>query len=267
MTDITVSKEGVLSVTVWAYAPQMAADIANFYVEDLDRLNTTINITDSGRQRLFLEARVGEAQRSLKEAEERLKAFQSQSRAVVMEGQAKAAVEGAAVIEGQILAAEVQLKTLQTYATSRNPDVIRLQESIEEMRRQLKRLEYGRDGGSKGNLAGGGTAGDFIVPLGAIPSTGLELVRLIRETKIQETLYTLLTQQLEQAKIAEAKDVPTVKILDRAVVPEWKSDPKVLLNVAIAGVSSLFIGIFLAFFREYIERMRHLEGEKRASDA
>jgi tyrosine-protein kinase Etk/Wzc len=55
MTTVKVAKEGVISVTVRAGDPKLAAGIANFYVENLDRLNTSINTTDAGRSRLFLE--------------------------------------------------------------------------------------------------------------------------------------------------------------------------------------------------------------------
>jgi uncharacterized protein involved in exopolysaccharide biosynthesis len=251
----------------------MAADIANFYVENLDRLNTTINTTDAGRSRLFLEGQVAEARKALQGAEERLKDYQSRSKAVVLEGQTKAAIEGAAMLEGQILAAEVQLKTLETYATSRNPDVIRLKESIGEMRNQLRRMEYGKGAAGRQRPAGekeggatrmlvdahevpmqGGATGDFSVALGSLPSTGLELVRLTRDAKIQETIFSLLTEQLEQAKIAEAKDTPVVKILDRAVPPEWKSYPKVLRNTVISGFLAILVGLGLAFLLEEMGR-------------
>jgi len=66
----------------------------------------------------------------------------------------------------------------------------------------------------------------------------------------------LLTAQYEQAKIAEARDTPTVQVLDKAVPAERKSKPKTTLNMAIAGALSLFVGIFLAFFLEYVERIR-----------
>jgi tyrosine-protein kinase Etk/Wzc len=260
MTNIRASREGVISVTVSAYDAKMAADMANFYVENLDRLNTTINVTEAGRTRLFLEERTAEAQKALRDSEDRLRAYQTQTKAVVMEGQTKAAIEGMARLEGQILAAEVQLKTVETFSTARNPDVIKLKESVDEMRRQLKRMEYGRDAVSKGKgkTADGGDAGadagnrgaDFSVSLGSIPATGAQLGRLIREAKIQETIFTLLTQQLEQAKIAEAKDTPTVRILDRAVPPEWKSRPSLRNNVMIGGVLSLLLGVCLAFVLE-----------------
>jgi capsule polysaccharide export protein KpsE/RkpR len=198
-----------------------------------------------------------------------------------MEGQTKAAIEGMARLEGQIQAAEVQLKTLETFATQRNPDVIRLQESIEEMRRQLRRMGYGsgerRTEDREKKTAGrrqqadssvetrvpapesrpeGGGGGDFAMSLGMIPGTGLEMARLVREAKMQETIFTLLMQQLEQAKIAEAKDTPTVRILDRAVPAEGKARPLIGQNVAIAGILSLFFGVGLAFVLENVRKGR-----------
>ena len=63
---------------------------------------------------------------------------------------------------------------------------------------------------------------------------GLELVRLTRDVKIQETLVTLLTQQLEQARIVEAKDIAVVETLDRGVPAERPSKPRLALNLAVA---------------------------------
>ena len=97
------------------------------------------------------------------------------------------------------------------------------------------------------------------MPFTKLPGMEMELVRLTRELKIQETVFTLLTQQHEQAKIAEARDTPVVQVLDKAVPAEWKSKPKTTLNMAIAGALSLFMGIFLAFFLEYVERVRKRE--------
>jgi uncharacterized protein involved in exopolysaccharide biosynthesis len=91
-----------------------------------------------------------------------------------------------------------------------------------------------------------------------MPAVGVEFARLMRELKVQETVFTLLTQQFEQAKIAEARDMPTVQVLDRAVPAERKSKPKTVLTSVIVGVLSLFLGIFLAFFLEYLDRARAL---------
>jgi len=111
-------------------------------------------------------------------------------------------------------------------------------------------LESGK--GGKGMLPG-----DRLHPaMITVPTLALEYGRLMRELKVQETLYTLLTSQYEQAKLAEARDTPTVQVLDPAVPAEKKSKPRIRLNVMIAGILALFVGIFLAFFLEYLERIR-----------
>jgi uncharacterized protein involved in exopolysaccharide biosynthesis len=94
------------------------------------------------------------------------------------------------------------------------------------------------------------------IPFAQVPELGLELARLMRDVKVQETVYTLLTQQLEQAKIAEARDSPTVQTLDKAVPGDRKSKPKIKLNMAIAGLTSLLAGILLAFFLEYLASVK-----------
>jgi len=98
--------------------------------------------------------------------------------------------------------------------------------------------------------------------LGSIPTTGVQLVRLVREAKIQETIFTLLTQQLEQARIAEAKDTPTVRILDRAVAPEWKSRPAVTKNTILGGIAALLVGIVVALMLDSrARRSKDVRGE------
>jgi hypothetical protein len=54
---------------------------------------------------------------------------------------------------------------------------------------------------------------------------GVTYADLFRRTKIEETVYELLTQQYELAKVQEAKEIPSVKVLDSAVVPTVKSSP------------------------------------------
>ena len=82
---------------------------------------------------------------------------------------------------------------------------------------------------------------------------------------MQETLDTMLTSQYEQAKIAEARDTPSVQVLDQGVPAEKKSRPRIGLNMVIAGVLALFLGIFLAFFLEYLERVKRASAARETS--
>jgi len=261
-TNIRVSKEGVISVTVEDRDPKRAADMANSYLATLDRLNRTLNVTEAGRNRGFIESRLKETERDLRKAEEDLRGFQERNKAVVLQDQAKAAVEGAAKLKGEIMAAEVQLEVVRGFSTEQNPQVIHLKTQIEEMKRQFARMQYGQGMELPAFSKNPGEAHpEIVVPFARVPRVGLDLARLTREAKVQQTVFELLTQQYEQAKIAEARDSPIVQVLDRALPAEWKSKPKTTLNMALAGALSLFAAIFLAFFLEYWGRITREQGE------
>jgi uncharacterized protein involved in exopolysaccharide biosynthesis len=77
--------------------------------------------------------------------------------------------------------------------------------------------------------------------LGSIPELQGELLRLIRDTKVFEQLYLMLTSELEQARIQETMNTPTVQLLDRAVPPERPSRPRKGLLTLAAGVLALLV--------------------------
>ncbi len=255
-TNIKVSKEKVITITVDSKDPQLASDMANFYVSNLDRLNRTLNVSKVSQNRVFIERRLKETQVNLVKAEEALKDFQTENKTVAIEAQSSAMIEAAAQVQAQISAQEVQLQVMNSYLSPSNPELSRVRTGIEELRKQLYLLEAGK--GGKGMLPG-----DRLHPaMITVPGLALAYGRLMRDVKMQETLYALLTSQYEQAKLAEARDTPTVQVLDPAIPAEKKSRPRIGLNMMIAGVLSLFLGIFLAFFLEYLARIRSQEEGK-----
>jgi tyrosine-protein kinase Etk/Wzc len=251
-TKITVTKEKVIQVKVEAADPLMAADMANFYIAHLDRLNRVVTVSKAGQNRQFLERRLSETQLSLANAEEALKEFQTRNKTVAVDAQSKAMIEAGAQLQAQIAAQEVQLQIMGQYLWPDNPELGRVKSGLSELKRQLALLESGKDG--KGMLPGHRLHPAMIT----VPGLALEYGRLMRELKVQETLYTLLISQHEQAKLAEARDTPTVQILDRAVPADEHSRPKILLNVLIAGLLGLTIGVLAALFRDNVERLRTL---------
>ena len=245
-TSVAVSREGVVSIRVEDPDPRVAAEMANFYVEQLDRLVARYGTGEAGRQRGFLTEQVARAKADLEMAEAALRHFQESNRAISLQDQTRGAIEAAARLKGEVMAAEVQLEVIRNFATDGNPEVVALRRRIDEMKRHLDQLQYGPDV-SRGRR-------DFTFP--KVPEVGIELVRLTRDVKVGETVVTLLTQQLEQARIAEAKDLPVVQVLDRAVPAERHSRPRLLLNAVVAGVTSLFGGVFLTFCLEYFKNAR-----------
>jgi tyrosine-protein kinase Etk/Wzc len=256
-TTVALSKEGIISVKVEDTDPQLAADIANFYVANLDQMLARIATTEASKQRVFVAVRLTETERELRRAEEALRQFQEKNKVIALQEQARGAVETTAQLKGEIMASEVQLEVMRKFATEANADVIKLKRRIEEMKRHLAQMQYGQGWVLPAESRNPGEPRNEIhIPFAQVPELGLELARLMRDVKVQETVYTLLTQQLEQAKIAEARDTPTVQTLDKAVPGDRKSKPKIKLNMAIAGFTSLLAGILLSFFLEYLARVK-----------
>jgi uncharacterized protein involved in exopolysaccharide biosynthesis len=257
ITDIIVSREGVISVTLEDVDPVLAANMANFYIEEVDRLASQFGTGEASRQRVFVSEQLARARKDLEGLEDTLRRFQERNRAVVLQDQTRGAIEAAARLKGEIIAAEVQLQVMRNFATESNPDVVSVRRRVEEMKRQLAQMQYGDGLAARASADGDGSArGEYYVPFARVPAVGLELARQTRDVKVQETLVTLLAQQLESAKLAEARDAPLVQVLDRAVPAERPFKPRLPVNVAVAAVASLFVALCLAFSLEYVRTLR-----------
>jgi tyrosine-protein kinase Etk/Wzc len=208
---VTLSKDGVISVKVQETDPQLAAAIANFYVAHLDQMITRFATTEASKQRAFIADRLTETERELRGAEEALRQFQETNKVIALQERAREAVETAAHPKGEIMASEVQLEVMRNFATDANPEVVKLKQRIEEMKRHLSGMQYGKGWVLPAeNRNPGEPRNEIHIPFAQVPELGLQLARLMRDVKVQETVYTFLTQQLERAKIAEARDMLTV---------------------------------------------------------
>ena len=241
---IDETKEGIVTVTVEDRDPKRAADMANAFIEELDRVNKKVATTSGGRIRVFVKRRLEETEKDLAGAEEEIKAFQEKNGAVRLDDQSKAIIDTIGAVKGQLMAKEVELQTLLSYATPNNPNVQVLSASVSELKGQLRDLEQGKRVKGK----------SIFIPTDKFPDLTLQYARLLRDAKVQETLFELLTQQYEMARIQEAKDSPTVQVLDTAKPAEKKARPKRTLIVAVSTLLSLILAAGAALFIELGKR-------------
>jgi uncharacterized protein involved in exopolysaccharide biosynthesis len=239
--DASVNKkDSILTVSVDDHDPQRAADLANAFVEELDQLSRHLNLSEASRQRAFLEERLVEVSSDLAVAEDALRAFQEKHGAIQVEEQAKSMIDLMGQLKGQLMAAQVQLGVTQRFASANSSEVDRLRTQITELQTRIRNMEQGE---------GERSAGDIFIPTQAVPELGLRYARLLREVKVQETIFQLLTQQYELAKMEEAKDSPTIQVLDGAVVPEKKTKPKRKLIVVVTAILVLIGASLMALLR------------------
>ncbi|KPL16983.1 MAG: hypothetical protein AMJ92_12275 [candidate division Zixibacteria bacterium SM23_81] len=257
-----ITKEGVLTIEVEEKDPHLAAKVANAFVVELDRVNQETNVSQAKSKRLFVERRLKESQLELEKAEEELKLFQEKNKAISLPVQISTAIERAAELKAEQVSLEIQLGVLLKTASRSHPQVEHLRSQISEIQKQLEKIEFGNVPNLSSQKPGSSERTEFHVPFSKVPTVGLELARLTRNLKIQEAVYGLLTQQYEQAKIEEAKDTPTVQILDVALPPIRKSKPNRKMFVIFLGFLSLFLSMVCAFSVEYFQRLRVTQAEE-----
>jgi uncharacterized protein involved in exopolysaccharide biosynthesis len=235
-------KDGMIVVTVEDRDPKRASDMANAFVEEMIGVSRGLALTEAAQRRLFFEDQLRDVKTSLAKAEEGIKGFQEKTGALVIDEQAKAVFQGIGNLRAQIAAREVQYKVVQTYATSRNPDLQRIEEELRGLKAELSKLEQK-----------GGSGHDPLMPTGRMPSVGMEYIRKLRDVKYNETLYELLAKQYEMAKLDEARDAAVIQVIDKAVQPERKVKPKRTIIVVVSTFICFVISVLSLF---YIERAK-----------
>lgn len=209
-----LSDAGSIQIFVEDRNRQRAADMANAYVELLDRFNREVRMTKGRRTRLFIEGRITETKQELESAEQRLAQYQAKNKTVALSPGVSSTMEQAATLYARRMALQVRLGVVRAYSQGSEEEI--------QIRQELTQLDQ---------------------QMRALPETGLELARLLRDVKAFEQVYALLTAQYEDARITEARDVVTVEVLDAATPPERKVRPKRMTMIAGAFLLSMAVGV------------------------
>jgi capsule polysaccharide export protein KpsE/RkpR len=230
-------KSGIIVIRVTDHSPQRAKAIAESYVSELNRLVVDLNTSAAHRERAFLEDRLRSVKQDLDASAREFSKFASDNTAIDLKEQGKAMVEAAATLQGHLIAAQSELEGLRQIYADNNVRVRAVRARIEELEAKLRQM-------GDGDLSPEGTAGNnsLYPSIRKLPLLGVTYEELYRANKIQETVYELLTQQCELAKVQEAKETPSVKVLDGARLPEKKSFPPRLLIMFLGMLFSAMIG-------------------------
>lgn len=227
-SDISEDRmSGIVILKVTDRDPRRAAAMANEYINQLNWVVSHLTTSAARRERIFLEQRLQQLQRDLEVAERQFSRFSAQKGTIDIQTQGRAMVEAAASLQGQLIATQAQLEALRQIYTDNNVRVRSLEAQAAKLRQELVRLVgKGADENS--------TATELYPPLRQLPLLGVQYADLLRQVRVQEAVYETLTKEYELAKVEEAREIPTVKVLDQPVVPTKKSFPPRLLIVVLS---------------------------------
>ncbi len=239
------NKDGLLHLSVEDKDPKRAAQLANGWIDQFRKLSESLAISEASQRRLFFGDQLQQAKSNLSAAEEALKETEQKTGIIQVGAQASALIQSAAVLRAQIVAKQVQLQALRSYATNENSRVVELQQELNSLQSQLAKL------GGSGDMSSAG----LILPKGQVPEAGLEYTRKLRDVEYQQTLFEILARQFELAKLDEAKEGAVVQVVDPALPPDRKSFPhRGLITIATALVGFI-LALLLVLVRAGLSHM------------
>ena len=210
------------------------------YVAELNQVVNDLNTSSAHKERVFLAERLDEVKQRLESAEKDFSQFASKNTAIDIQEQGKAMLQAGAALEGELIATQTELEGLRQLYTDNNIRVRETQARLDELRRQLQKIS-----GNAG--AGSGKADDDpsspYPSMRRLPLLGVRYADLYRRMKIQEAVFDTLTQQYELARVEEAKETPSVQVLDPADVPDQKSYPQRWIIVLVGTLMSFAFGV------------------------
>ena len=257
-TAFNVEEEGTISISVsadtdWFHYPEseqraknLCTDMAIYFTQQLDIINKSLKTEQASFHREFIGERYRQNLVDLKRAEDSLRIFQEKHKMVALPEQTTATIEAAAALKAQMLSNEVKLGVMLGALNPTHPDIENIKKENSELSKKMSELEYGAE------IIDYKQSSLFPV-LADVPELGVELVRLKREVEIQNTLFVFLTQQYEEAKIKEAKDTPTIQVLDYPQKPFQKSAPKRVIILIICLFISTFVNVLFILYRSELK--------------
>lgn len=227
-TKVTAGKDGLIVIEVDDHDPKRAANMANAYVELLHKLTQELAVTEAAQRRLFFENQLKQTKNDLANAEITLRG--SGISEATLKTVPQSALEALARLKAQVTAQEVKLGAMRGYMTDSNPEFKQAQQELAALRAQLTKAEQIDATKASGN--------------------GAEYIAKFRDFKYYETLFDLMAKQYEIARLDEAREGAVIQVVDPAIPPERKSDPKRVLFGVITGAVVLFLTLATLFIRE-----------------
>lgn len=242
--DITteVTKENAFDISARSNTAQRAADIVNYIIAELNTRIIDLHISKSHDNKIFLQGRVADISKQLKDAEDSLQNFQERSGLLDIKSQIPDIMSIYAKVETELMTRKLKRNVLAKLLDKDAPEVKSLNVEINEYQ---KKLDAMRTQSEKGSV---------ILALKSLPKKAVSYLRFYRQIDIDNSLLEFILPLYEQAKIEEKKDYPILQVVDYGVPPSKRSWPPRTL-IALAAAFFISCGIVLTdLFKQKIDR-------------
>lgn len=251
-TEITQDrKSGVITIVVTDTSRQRARDMAQAYVDLLDDMLIRVNTSAARREREFIEQRLVTVQSDLEKAQIALSDYSSKNTTLDVKEQTKATIDAGAKLQAELIVARSESDSIAQVYGDGNVRMRAANARVAELERELKKMS----GSASGTQDQTQVEDRLYPPLRELPALAVRWADLYRQVKVKETVFDLLTEQYEVARIEEVKSIPSVRMIDSPSWPEKKSFPPRLIIILVITVLAVFSS---AMYLLIVERWRQI---------
>ncbi len=226
--NFEIKEEGTILIEVADRSPEQAADMASYFVEQLNDISTRLGVQEAHDNMEFIGKRVQSVRDELRASEDSLVAYQEKSGFIISVDPNSSGLSAIAELYGMKAKKEIEIGVLERTVLQDN-------ELLRQAKVELQEIDQKLD---------------------KIPQTGIASLRLYRSVVINQKILEYVLPLYEQARINEQKDVPVILVLDKAKAPEKRFKPKRALIVAISCTAALLISLFVIALSEAADRKK-----------
>lgn len=250
MTKINYNKDNdLIKVSVIFKNPEIARDISNMYIEELNNILHFSSNLASKKKLKFLEEQMKDVEIKLNQQKKELVKFQKKTKIIEPVHQSKWTMNIYTDLISKRTELQVRLQKLETALAPGNPQVKELKNQLRIINNKINRIERHNKVGELPSLKNA-------------PENISKYTELVRKLQITETIYETMSKLYEQTKFEEAHEGLYVQIIDAAIKPEVKTIPRRRRIVSIAAIASLIFSIFMVYFLDWIKKIRDIHVQK-----
>ena len=225
--------------------PVLATQILTTVLREVEAAFRNLTLERILNKKSFIEERLASVTSDMEIERAKLFEFQKKYGIIDISTQARQQTNIIVGLREDIVRKELEIDTLETYLAKDDPKIVRLRNEIGNIEKLIEDLKSGTEE----------YTGEFL-PQDTIPQLTTEYLSLQREVTVLESIYSMLRQEYEMAKIEEADTSRIFQIIQAPEVPEMKAGPSRGKLCVIFTIAVFFVAVFAAFLREYLRRAK-----------
>lgn len=221
-------QSGVIGITLEGNDPAQTSAVLNQIGQEYVKQNVNRKSAQAEKSLKFLDQQLPILKSELDASETKYNALRNKRGTIDLSEEAKLILAQSVETQTKVMDLRQKRQELITRFSPTHPSIVSIDRQIASLTSDVDRI------------------GNNIKQL---PDLEQDVVRLVRDVRVNTELYTALLGNAQQLRLIKAGKVGTVRILDEAVQPEKPIRPKGAVIIGVATAIGLILAMLLAFIR------------------